>query len=59
MPIKLLNFKTACDDFHKQRIRGGKKSSNLLAHPNPLTNFLTKSTYLINGQMGVSPIKPN
>jgi hypothetical protein len=38
---------------------GGKKSPNPLAHPNSLTNCLTKPTYLINGQMGASPIRPN
>ena len=40
-------------------IRGGKKSPNPLAHQNPLINYLTKPTYLINRQMGVSPIRPN
>ena len=29
--------------------RGGKKNPNPLTHPNPLTNCLTKPTYLING----------
>ena len=36
-----------------------KKSSNPLVYPNPLTNCPTKPTYLINGQMGASPIRPN
>ena len=40
-------------------VRGGKKNPNPLAHPNPLTNCPPKPTYLINGQMGVSPIRPN
>ena len=40
-------------------IRGGKKNPNPLAHPNPLTNCPPKPTYLINGQMGASPIRPN
>ena len=40
-------------------IGGGKKNSNSLAHPNPPTNCLSKPTYLINGQMGASPIRPN
>ena len=39
--------------------KGGKKSPNPLAHQNPLTNCSTKPTYLINGQMGASPIRPN
>ena len=40
-------------------VRSGKKNPNPLAHPNPLTNCPTKPTYLINGQMGASPIRPN
>ena len=41
--------------------RGGKKNPNPnpLAHPNPPTNCPPKPIYLINGQMGVSPIRPN
>ena len=39
--------------------RGGKKSPNPLAHPNPLTNYPIKLTYLINWQMSASPIRPN
>ena len=39
--------------------RGGKKNPNPLAHPNPSTNCPPKLTYLINGQMGASPIRPN
>ena len=39
--------------------RGGKKNLNPLAHPNLSTNCLPKLTYLINGQMGASPIRPN
>ena len=39
--------------------KGGKKSTNPLAHPNPLTNCPTKPTYLINVQMGASTIRPN
>ena len=39
--------------------RGGKKNPNPLAHPNPPTNYPPKPTYLINGQMGASPIRPN
>jgi hypothetical protein len=27
--------------------------------PNPLTNYPSKPTYLVNGQMGANPIKPN
>ena len=37
--------------------KGDKKNPNQLAHPNLLTNCLIKPTYLINGQMGASPIK--
>ena len=40
-------------------VRGGKKNPNPLAHPNPPTNCPPKPTYLINGQMGASPIRPN
>ncbi len=43
----------------KDKARGGKKSSNTLVHPNPLTNYSTKPIYLINGQMGANPITPN
>ena len=39
--------------------RGVKKNPNLLAHPNPPTNCLPKPTYLINEQIGASPIRPN
>ena len=39
--------------------RGGKKNPNPLVHPNPPTNCPPKPTYLINGQMGASPIRPN
>ena len=39
--------------------RGGKKNPNPLAHPNPPTNCSPKPTYLINGQMGASSIRPN
>ena len=46
--------------FHLITIsRGGKKNPNPLAHPNPSTNCPTKPTYLINRQMGASPIRPN
>ena len=41
------------------RTRGGKKNPNPLVHPNPPTNCPPKPTYLINGQMGASPIRPN
>ena len=34
-------------------VKGDKKSPNLL------TNYPTKPTYLINGQMGASLIRPN
>ena len=39
--------------------KGGKKSLNPLAHPNLLTNCPTKLIYLINVQIGASPIRPN
>ena len=39
--------------------RDGQKSPNPLVHQNSLTNCPTKPTYLINGQIGASPIKPN
>jgi hypothetical protein len=41
------------------KIRGVKKNPNPLVHPNPPTNCPPKPTYLINGQMGASPIRPN
>ena len=46
-------------DTHSPSPRGGKKSPNLLVRPNLLINCPTKLTYLINGQMGDSPIRPN
>ena len=39
--------------------RDGQKSPNPLAHPNSLTNYPTKHTYLINRQMSASLIRPN
>jgi hypothetical protein len=47
------------NDPCKCRTRGGKKSPNLLAYLNSLTNCPTKPTYLINGQMSASLIRPN
>ena len=40
-------------------LRGGKKNTNPLVHLNPPTNCSPKPTYLINGQMGANPIRPN
>jgi hypothetical protein len=45
--------------MERLEFRGGKKNPNPLAHPNPPTNYPPKPTYLINGQMGASPIRPN
>ena len=44
---------TSITNTLKKLNRGGKKNPNLL------TNYPTKSTYLINGQMDASPIRSN
>ena len=41
------------------KFKGDKNNPNPLVHPNPFTNCPIKPTYLINRQIGVSPIKPN
>ena len=49
---------TIPEKFAEVVLRGGKKNPNPLIHSNPPTNCPPKLTYLINGQMGASPIRP-
>ena len=57
--VKSLCTKGGTPKFTCHITSGGKKSPNPLGHPNLLINCPIKLTYLINRQMGDSPIRPN